>query len=234
MPDWRAIARKRLDPLTLEARQQEEIVLELAGHLEDLYNDALRQGRSHAEALHSALGAASNWNDLRREIELAVNEEGIMNYRVKTLWLPGAFTLALSGILLRLLQIPSAPSPHVFWAQMGSTALVVYWRWLVCLSVVGALGAYWSRHAGGRLMERALAVSLPALGMVGLPLLMFPFVLVSDLIRHQNFPFVPMALLLLGWGVLPEAALLVGALPFLSAATSGSHSSATSPRAEIS
>jgi len=226
MPDWRAIARKRLGPLTLEARQQEEIVLELAGHLEDLYNDALRQGRSHAEALHSAVGAASNWNDLRREIELAVNEEGIMNYRVKTLWLPGAFTLALSGILLRLLQIPSAPSPHVFWAQTG---LVVYWRWLACLPVIGALGAYWSRHVGGKLMERALAVSLPALGMICLPLLMLPFLLVYDLIRFHSFPFVPMAILLLGWGVLPEAALLVGALPFFRAATRASHPAATSP-----
>jgi len=180
--------------------------------LEDLYGDALRQGRSQAEALHSAFGAASDWNELRREIEFAVNEEGIMNYRVKTLWLPGAFTLALSGIVLRLFQIPSAPSPHVFWAQTG---LVVYWRWLACLPVIGALGAFWSRHVGGRLMERTLAVSLPALGMVCLPLLMFPIVLIYDLIRFHSFPFVAMAVLLLGWGVLPEAALLVGALPFL-------------------
>jgi hypothetical protein len=218
MPDWRAIARQRLGPLALEAKRQEEIVLELAGHLEDVYTDARWQGRSHAEALHSAFSAASDWNELRREIEFAVNnEEGIMNYRVKTLWLPGAFTLALSGILLRLLQIPSAPSPHVVWAPTG---FVVYWRWIACLPVIGALGAYWSRHVGGRLLERALAVSLPALGMVCLPLLMFPFVLVYDLFRFHNFPFVPMAVLLLGWGALPEAALLVGGLPFLRRDTS--------------
>jgi hypothetical protein len=136
-----------------------------------------------------------------------------MNYRVKTLWLPGACTIALSGIVLRLLQIPSAPVPRVLW-PWHSTELVIYWWWLLSLPVIGAIGAYWSRHAGGRLMERALAVSLPALGMICLPLLMFPFVLVYDLISYQSFPLVPMALLLLGWGVLPEAALLVGALPF--------------------
>ena len=135
-----------------------------------------------------------------------------MNYRVKTLWLPGAFAIALSGIVLRLFQIPTAPSPHIFWAQAG---LVVYWGWLLCLPVIGALVAYWSRHVGGRLMEMALAVSLPALGMVGLPLLVFPFVLIYNLIRFHRFPFVPMAILLFGWGVLPEVALLVGALPFL-------------------
>jgi hypothetical protein len=213
MPDWRATARKRLGPLALEAKRQEEIVLELAGHLEDLYSDALRQGRSHTEALQSAFSAASDWDTLRREIEFAVNEEGSMNYRVKTLWLPGACTIALSGMVLRLLQIPSAPVPRVLW-PWHSSELVIYWWWLLSLPVIGAIGAYWSRHAGGRFLERALAVSLPALGMVCLPLLMFPFVLVYDLIHFHSFPFVPMAILLFGWGVLPEAALLAGGLPF--------------------
>ena len=228
MPDWQRLARQRLTPLALESVREDEIVAELAGHLEDLYADLVRQGIPEEEAIQSALSAAADWDELRREIQRAANEEIIMNYRVKTIWLPGACTIALSGIVLRLLQIPSAPVPRVLW-PWHSTELVIYWWWLLSLPVIGAIGAYWSRHAGGRLMERALAVSLPALGMVGLPLLMFPFVLVSDLIRHHSFPLVPMALLLLGWGVLPEAALMVGALPFFRAATGGSHPAATSP-----
>jgi len=212
VPDWCEIARQGLGPLPFEADREDEIILELADHLEDLYCDAVRQGKSEAEAVQSALSAAAGWDELRREIQLAADEEDVMNYRVKTLWLPGAFAIALSGIVLRLFQIPTAPSPHVFWAHTG---LVVYWGWLACLPVIGALCAYWSRHVGGRMIERALAVSFPALGMVGLPLLMFPFVLVYDLIRFHSFPFVPMAILLFGWGVLPEVALLVGALPFL-------------------
>ena len=213
MPDWRAIARKRLGPLALEAKRQEEIVIELAGHLEDLYSDALRQGRSHTEALQSAFSAASDWDTLRREIESAVNEEGIMNYRVKTLWLPGACTIALSGIVLRLLQNPSAPSPHVFWLRQGPP-LIVYWQWFVCLPLVGAIGAYWSRRAGGKLLERALAVSFPVLGTMGLPMLILPFMLIFRWLVHRDALLVPSALLLLIWVVLPEAALLVGALPF--------------------
>jgi hypothetical protein len=228
MADWQRLARQRLTPLALDSAREDEIVAELAGHLEDLYADLVRQGTPEEEAVQSALSAAADWDELRREIQRAGNEEIIMNYRVKTIWLPGACTIALSGIVLRLLQIPSAPVPRVLW-PWNSTELVIYWWWLLSLPVIGAIGAYWSRHAGGRLMERALAVSLPALGMVGLPLLMFPFVLVHDLIRHHGFPLVPMALLLLGWGVLPEAALLVGALPFFRAATSGSHPAATSP-----
>jgi hypothetical protein len=214
MPDWQRLARRRLTPLALDSAREAEIVAELAGHLEDLYADLVLQGTPEEEAVQSALSAAADWDELRREIQRSANEENIMNYRVKTLWLPGACTIALSGIVLRLLQIPSAPVPRVLW-PWHSTELVIYSWWLLSLPVIGAIGAYWSRHAGGRLMERALAVSLPALGMVGLPLLMFPFVLVHDLIRYQSFPLVPMALLLLGWGVLPEVALLVGGLPFL-------------------
>ncbi len=214
MPDWQSLARRRLTPLALDSARENEIIAELAGHLEDLYADLVRQGIPEEEAVQSTLSAAADWDELRREIQRAGNEEIIMNYRVKTLWLPGACTIALSGIVLRLLQIPAAPVPRVLW-PWRSTELVIYWWWLLSLPVIGAIGAYWSRHAGGRFLERALAVSLPALGMVCLPLLMFPFVLVYDLIRYQSFPVVPMALLLLGWGVLPEAALLVGSLPFL-------------------
>ena len=227
MPDWRAIARKRLGPLALEAKRQEEIVIELAGHLEDLYSDALRQGRSHTEALQSAFSAASDWDTLRREIESAVNEEGIMNYRVKTLWLPGACTIALSGIVLRLLQNPSAPSPHVFWLRQGPP-LIVYWQWFVCLPLVGAVGAYWSRRAGGKLLERALAVSFPVLGTMGLPMLILPFMLIFRWLVHRDALLVPSALLLLIWVVLPEAALLDGALPFFRGAADESRPAAAS------
>ena len=214
MPDWQGLARQRLRPLVLDRGREDEIVDELAGHLEDLYEDSLRQERSEAQALQLALSAAADWSELRREIQHAANEEVNMNHRIKTLWLPGACTIALSGMVLRLLQNPSAPVPRVLW-PWHSSELVIYWWWLASLPLIGAIGAYWSRHAGGKVKERALAVSLPALGMVCLPLLMFPIVLIYDLIRFHSFPFVAMAVLLLGWGVLPEAALLVGALPFL-------------------
>ncbi len=213
MPDWQRLARRRLTPLALDSVREDEIVAELAGHLEDLYADLVRQGTPEEEAVQSALSAAADWDELRREIQRAANEEIIMNYRVKTLWLPGACTIALSGIVLRLLQIPSAPAPHVFWLRQGPP-LIVYWQWLVCLPLVGAVGAYWSRRAGGKLLERALAVSFPVLGLMGLPMLIFPFLLVFRWIVHRDVLLVPSALVLLTWVALPEAALLVGALPF--------------------
>jgi hypothetical protein len=222
MPDWREIVRPRLTPLGLDAKREEEVISELAGHLEDLYEDLVRQGKSESEAAEFALSAAADWDETRREIQVATNEEVIMNYRLgpaekrrlKTFWLPGACTGALSGILLRLLQMPSAPLPHVFWPTPGMP-FVFYWHWLLCLPLVGAIGAYWSRHAGGKLRERALAASSPALAWLCFPGVFLPFVLVFQWIVHHSAPFVPAALFLLGWVVLPEAALLLGALPFL-------------------
>jgi hypothetical protein len=213
MPDWQKLARRRLTPLALGSAREDEIVAELAGHLEDLYADLVRQGIPEEEAVNSALSAAVDWDELRRDIQLAANEEVNMNYRVKTLWLPGACTIVLSGMVLRLLQIPSAPAPHVFWLRQGPP-LIVYWQWLVCLPLVGAVGAYWSRRAGGKLLERALAVSFPVLGPMGLPMLVLPFMLIFRWLVHRDALLVSSALVLLTWVVLPEAALLVGALPF--------------------
>jgi hypothetical protein len=222
MPDWRGIARRRLAPLALEAKRKEEIIDELSGHLEDLYSDLLRHGKSEAEAAQSAWSTVADWDELRDAIQLAANEEAVMDYhlgpagerRLKTLWLPGVCTGLLAGVLLRLLQLPSAPAPNVSWLR-PSTPLIIYWQWYLCLPLVGAMGAYWSRRAGGTLLERASAASFPALQLICYPGILLPFVMVFDLIFHHSAPLVVAAFFLLVWIVVPEAALLLGALPFL-------------------
>jgi hypothetical protein len=197
----------------LGPKREEEIVAELAGHLEDLHEDLVRQGKPPSEAAQLTLSAAADWDALRREIQLAECKEVIMNYRLKALWLPGACTIALSGVLLRLLQrMPAAPP--VTWVWHGAY-LVLYSQWFLCLPLIGALGAYWSRRAGGKLLERALAASFPALTWMCFPGLLLPFVLVFHWIVYHDFHLVPSALFfLLGWVILPGASLLLGALPF--------------------
>ena len=212
MPDWREIVRDRLTPLRVGEKRHEDIVAELAGHLEDLYEDLVRQGKSESEAVQFALSTVADWEELRCEIQRAANEEVIMNYRVKALWLPGVCASVLSMLLLRLFQGMSA-TPPVTWAWHGAY-LVLYWQWLLCLPLIGAFGAYWSRRAGGKFLESALAVSFPVLGLMRLPTLIFPFVLVFRWIVYHHSLLIPSALFVLGWGVLPEAALLLGALPF--------------------
>ena len=48
-PDWRAIVRTHLPPLALS--QEPEILDELAQHLSDVYDEALRAGKSHDDAV---------------------------------------------------------------------------------------------------------------------------------------------------------------------------------------
>ena len=226
MPDWREIVRDRLTPLRVGEKRHEDIVSELADHLEDSCEDLVRQGKSESEAVQFALSTVTDWDEVRLGIQSAEQEEDIMNYRVKALWVPGACTIAFSGVLLRLLQgIPAAPP--VTWVWHGAY-LVLYWQWLLCLPLIGALGAYWSRRAGGKLLQRALAASFPALALICFPGVIAPFVLVFQSIVYHRPQLVPFAIFLLGWGVLPGVALLLGALPFLKRDTGESRLAAAS------
>ncbi len=82
MLDWREIVRDKLTPLRVGEKRQEDIVAELAGHLDELYEDLVRQGRSEVEAVRFASSSVADWDELRREIQLAANEGGIMNHRL--------------------------------------------------------------------------------------------------------------------------------------------------------
>src|SRR5215213_11226234 len=54
MPEWKEEVRKRLSDLKLAPTQEAEIVEELAQHLEDVYERALRRGASEFEARRAA------------------------------------------------------------------------------------------------------------------------------------------------------------------------------------
>jgi hypothetical protein len=211
VPDWRGIVRHRLTPLRVGEKRQEDIVADLAGHLEDLCEDLVRQGKSESEAVQFALSTVADWDELR--VRCAAQEEDVMNYRVRALWLPGACTSALSMLLLRWFQGMS-PAPPVIWVWHG-TFLVIYWRWLLCLPLIGAFGAYWSRRAGGQLLERVVAASLHILGLTCLMALTFCIALVIDFRVSLSLRLVGFAVYVLGWGITPCFLLLLGALPFL-------------------
>ena len=136
-----------------------------------------------------------------------------MNYRIKTLWLPGVCTSVLSMVLLSWFQ-RVVPAPPVIWLWLG-TYLVVYWGWLLSLPLIGALGAYWSRRAGGKLLERVLAASLHILALTCAIALGFCIGLVLDSGVSLGFRLVGFAVYLLGWGIAPFLLVLLGALPFL-------------------
>ena len=86
----------------LKPEQREEVIAELAAHLEDIYSECRGQGMSDALAFQACARQVAEAEKIVRTIERT--KEGLMNYRTKTLWLPGLVTFAAASILLVILQ----------------------------------------------------------------------------------------------------------------------------------
>ena len=135
MPDWEVLVGERLAEGSLAPGERREVIAELAGHLEETFEQLRRQGLSEQAAIEGALSQVRNWQSLRRKIQKARVKEDVMTDRVKQVWLPGFLTLFLSMMLLMLIQFigpkPLVLSPHG-WRVMAPMA-VIYVPWLVCL-----------------------------------------------------------------------------------------------------
>ena len=207
-------------------REREEIAAELAGHLEELYEQLLEQGKCESEAFRLALDETTDWQELAESIVSARREEGVMNSRTKTLWLPGLVTFATSSILLMILErvIMSQPAllvtleraipfrPTFWWRDQ---VLAIFLCWWILLPLCGAAGACLSRRAGGTRLACVAASLFPAV----VVLCIFCFVLPVSLVVEKN-TFVArhplyFVLAMVNWTLVPGVALILGALPFL-------------------
>src|SRR5271155_5468595 len=93
MPDWDRIVEERLPNLKLAEAREEEIRDELAGHFAELHADLLTKTGSEEEAMRQALAEIGDWRSLARRIRIT-EMLGMLNVRVRTLWLPGLTGLA--------------------------------------------------------------------------------------------------------------------------------------------
>src|SRR5689334_20171374 len=93
MLDWNQLVRERLGSLGLPPATEEEVVQELAAHLQDIYEENVAKGIEEAHALRMALAEVHNWGPLAKKIERTKKLEGIMNTRTKQLWLPALLSL---------------------------------------------------------------------------------------------------------------------------------------------
>ena len=217
MPDWKEVARRQLDDLRLDNRQREEILSELAGHLEDGYERARSSGMSEAAAFRQSEEELGEVRQVARSLERSRLKEGAMNERTKTLWLPGLATLAGSSVFLMISQLVSEHTAFVE-SRLGSTgnasALAFYLPWLITLPFCGAAGAYFSRRGGGTRRTAVAAAAFPAIVMLaalGLILLTGIFFERNPFLTHHWFYFgIAVAI----WAIVPGSALLLGALPF--------------------
>jgi hypothetical protein len=218
MADWHEIVRKHLACSRLPQAQQQEIADEIAGHLEDRYEDLLRQGENPEEARTLACSELPRGNAFSNEIQFALKEDE-RNNRVKTVWLPAIGVAAMSMILFKLLQLP-----HVHMQRLASGGYLPLFdrRWILCLPLLGAWAAYWSRQSGGTISQRALAAATPALAFGSFLINFVAAVLLWNNHLHvkgvtSNFGqwLQGLALMLSICILLPMLALLLGALPFL-------------------
>lgn len=211
MRDWNALVRERLAGLRLGQGEQDEIIEELASHLEENCEDLRQQGFSEEIAVTRTLLQVKDWHELRRKIQISRRKDDIMSNRVRHIWLPGFATLVLSMILLALTEI-YGPKPWILsWGH--PPVAVVYIPWLLCLPFVGAVGAYLSYRAGGSGRAIVLSTIFSALPFLASIIVVLPVSLFFDhYIAHSIAPMA-LVLALLGFVLIPVAALLLGGLP---------------------
>jgi predicted permease len=68
MPDWKCLVRVHLKLPPLRNQRAERILEEIAGQLEDLYQEARRQGASSPAAERAAFAQIENWDELSARI----------------------------------------------------------------------------------------------------------------------------------------------------------------------
>lgn len=210
MLNWNQIVRDRLKAKRLNLADLDSIVSELAAHLEEAFDEAQTRGLTEEQALEIALQEVEDWRVLAAEIDASRCEEGTMNQRTKSLWLPALITLLGASVSLAATQFMGLQPQQVWVGKMGMT---FYWPWLASLPIFGAVGAYMSRRAAGQTPTRLAAGLAPAIVMLVVMFLVMPWGLVLD--GFHFFRLVHFGLGLINWVGIPAAALLLGALPFL-------------------
>lgn len=224
MRDWCVIVREKLAGLDLPPSQQEETVRELAAHLEDHYEEGRARGLNDSDACELTLSEIADWRRLARKIRAARRQEETMKNRIMSLWLPGFVGGSVALESFHILWIAGfRPRPFLVGSIVG---LQLYLPWIFLLPLFGALAAYMSRRAEGQRMARLTAVLFPSIVVL---VMLCAAVLASVIIApqkramdilpnligaHFSLP-VGFAQAAFNWVVLPSAALLLGALPFL-------------------
>jgi hypothetical protein len=236
MPDWGAFVRERLARLGLGAERDEEIRAELAEHLEDAYQNALERGLPPEAAMVFAREQVPDWQRLARKIRRAGQEEDDVSHTAKTLWVPGMTALLGATLLLFVMTslVPpttwvDAKPPMLRLADMlapgeeaepawvdARPAVLLLGIWMFSYLAFGALGAYWSRRAGGSMAARFLSGTFPLtlhLAIFFLPILVALFSDVPNFPEHRQLSWLLRTSIV--WVVIPGVALAIGTLPFL-------------------
>lgn len=208
MLDWSAYLRGRLGDLPLPEDQRDELVEELARHLESIHIALLSRGVLEKDAVRQTEEQVPDWQEFRRDIVRAKRREGVVKERVKQIWAPATVTFLLSFAVLAGFQWLAL---KLNGAHRGEPrGVILYFPWLLTLPPIGALAGRLSRRAcgtGWRLYVSALFSPL-VIGLIFL--LMFSIARIMGPRFMPDFPALSLLRLALGWVVLPGVALSFG------------------------
>lgn len=211
MPDWERQLKESLVGLELAPVVQEEVIAELAGHLEDAYEGFLRQGIDTEKAANRAWSEFSMDRKLARRIERAKQGEDEMNDRTRQFWFPALVTSLIGTGLLAFMVDALRLTPSVV-PIFSVSSMTIYLPWLLSLPVLGFFGAAMSRREGGTIRTRIVAGVFLSLIYFIVPFMFWPIALVVDH-RVPTIGVLGLAWFLMNWAVVPCLALLLGALP---------------------
>ena len=216
MPDWQQIVSSKLSGLALEPEEVTQVLEEVAGHLEEEYQSLLSKDVPEKEAARRALRRVDDWQALKQMIESARKKENPMPKRVTQFWLPAFLTLLLSMVLLTFIEV-FGPHPWISPTPGGRLRMtpvaVVYVSWLLFLPLIGALGAYMSRRAGGSARVVFFSIVFPILPYLAFFLIGLPLALILDHHVAHNITIPALFVGLSAWVIFPAAALLAGGWP---------------------
>jgi hypothetical protein len=211
MLNWQELVRERLSGLALDAGEKDEVHAELAAHLEDSYEAFWAEGVPEPEAVQQTLAQVADWKELQRKIHFARIRKDMMTNRVTQLWLPGLLTFAVSMGLEALVQ-KFGPRPIVLDLDKGTPVLMFYTAWLLMLPLVGGLGAYLSKRAGGSVRIVLASSIFPVLPFGVVFLIAIPVGLVINHNLEHHIVTAAYLSMSVGWVLAPGAALLAGGL----------------------
>ena len=188
----------------------EQVRDELAGHLEDAYQEARRRGCSDEEAVASALASVPDWAELEHAIDNHTGGQDV-SHTMRTLWIPG---LAASLCAALLIVVVTRVAPAAWWADSRA------WVQALAAATTGVLRGLrcsrrsWSRQAGAAVRTRLWAGLFPV--WLHLAILVPPVAvgMATDLRQHpEQLDFN----LRLGFAfvLVPGVMLALGAAPFL-------------------
>lgn len=222
MPDWEKLVRERLACRRLETQDENEVVAELADHLEEAFESLCREGMSEDEAAGRVLAQVADWKTLNRKIYLARHTEDMMEPRVRQFWVPGllGFSIFLAFSMIvesasylwfvggMLWLVPA--HPLVLNLGRGTPILRFHIELLVLLVFVGAMAAGLSRRAGGSLRTSLLSCVSPAVPFAVVFLIAIPAGLIIGHPISYETVGKQVVYMALGWVLAPAAALFAG------------------------